>query len=376
VSAGADDRQVHRGRWRYAAGAVGLALAAAACTSAPANPPLTTSAPMAGTGVIAGSPTLLPTPSPSAAAVSAERGPSASSSVAAVGTLAANIALVSPRDVTAAFGSIWVSNGPAATVTRLDPQSAAVEAVVYTPDPASVITSGSGALFITSYPTNSLTRIDPVTNQATTTISLASAGDGPVGVAVADGYVWVADHDGTPTTSIAKVDPRSMTIVDVIPVGKDSQAGPQWVVSAAGSIWTDVANMSAIVRIDARTDAVQATIPIAGGCGAEMVGTDDAVWVANGGGDGCANVVYRIDPRTNAVAQTIPMDSETGMLALGLDGLWFGSSQGTVGRIDPMSGTVTGRMKIPGAAFGAAVAGGSLWISDRDDERVFEIVPS
>ena len=284
--------------------------------------------------------------------------------------------LASPRDVTAAFGSIWVSNGPAATVTRLDPSTAAVQAVVHVPDPASVLSGGDGALFVTSNPGNSLTRIDPTTNQATKTISLASAGGGPVGVVAADGYVWVADHDGMPTTSIAKVDPKTMKIVDVIPVGRDSEAGPQWVASGAGSIWTDVASMNAVVRIDPKTDTVQATIPIPEGCGAQMAVTDAAVWVANGGGDGCAAAVYRIDPGTNAVAQTIPMKDETDALALGSSGLWFGTAPATLGRIDPATGTVSGEMAIPGMAFGAVVGGGSVWITDRVDEKLFKIEPS
>jgi hypothetical protein len=107
-----------------------------------------------------------------------------------------------------------------------------------------------------------------------------------------------------------------------------------------------------------------------------MVATDTAVWVANGNGDGCATAVYRIDPRTNALARTISMGDETDALALGPSGLWFGSAPATLGRIDPATGTVTGRMAIPGMAFGAAVGGGSVWITDRDDEQVFKVDPS
>ena len=262
-----------------------MALAVAACAGATAKPSAgsATAAPIATARAPLASATTSSGPSEPAGA-----GSSASSAASAPGTVAANVAITSPRDVTVAFGSIWVANGPAATVTRLDPATATVQAVVQVPDPASVLSSGGGALFVTSNPGNSLTQIDPTSNTATKTISLASVGSGPVGVVVADGYVWVADHDGSPVTSVAKVDPRTMKIVDVIPVGHDSEAGPQWVASGAGSIWTDVPSLSAVVRINPKTDAVQATILLDGGCGAEMVATDSAVWVANGGGDGCA----------------------------------------------------------------------------------------
>ena len=33
-------------------------------------------------------------------------------------------------------------------------------------------------------------------------------------------------------------------------------------------------------------------------------------------------------------------------------------------------------MEVPGMAFGAADGGGSVWITDRDDEELFEISPS
>jgi hypothetical protein len=326
--------------------------------------------------MVGGTTSAPPTASPRAGGASAAAPSGAPLATAAPAALKATIAVASPRDITAAFGSIWVSNGPAETVTRLDPATAAVQAVVHVSDPASVLSGGDTAMFVTSYPGNSLTRIDPMTNRATARVSLATAGSGPVGVVAADGYVWVADHDGTPVTSIAKVDPLTMKVVDIIPVGHDADAGPQWVASGAGSIWTDVPSLHAVVRIDPMTDAVQATIPLAGGCGAEMVATDQAVWVANGGGDGCATAVYRIDPNTNTVAQTISTGGETDALALGADTLWFGSAPGTLGQIDLTTGSVTGRTDLPGMPFGAAVGGGAVWVTDRDDETVLKIDPS
>jgi len=38
-----------------------------------------------------------------------------------VGKLVAQMRQSTPRDVEAGFGSIWVSNGPSGTVTRIDP---------------------------------------------------------------------------------------------------------------------------------------------------------------------------------------------------------------------------------------------------------------
>lgn len=202
------------------------------------------------------------------------------------GALVATVPVSTPRDVASGFGSIWVANGPSRTVTRIDPTTDTVLAVIHVPDPASVLAAGAGAMWLTSFPGDSVTRIDPTTNTATGTISLAPSGLGPIGITVGNGYVWVANHDGYPTGSVAKIDPATMSVVDVIPVGSQSFAGPNWVAAGAGSIWTDVPNINAVVRINPTTDAIVATIPDKGVCGA-LAASDTAVWVAGGGGPGC-----------------------------------------------------------------------------------------
>ena len=101
----------------------------------------------------------------------------------------------------------------------------------------------------------------------TRTISLAPGGAGPIGVTVFRGFVWVANHDGEPTTSVSKIDPATMRVVDVIPVGADDFAGPEWILSGAGSIWTNVNSLpNVVVRIDPRTDRILATIPAPSAC--------------------------------------------------------------------------------------------------------------
>lgn len=292
------------------------------------------------------------------------------------GTLVATIPVSTPRDVTNGFGSIWVSNGPTRTVTRIEPTTKAVTAVIPVPNPASVLAVGAGAVWVTSVPGNTVTRIDPATNTATGTISLAPTGLLPVGIAVADGYVWVANHGGEPTTSVAKIDPSTLAIVDVIPVGSQSFAGPNWMSAGAGSIWTDVPNINAVVRIDPVTDKIIATIPDKGVCGA-LVASDTAVWVAGGGGPGCLPGITRIDPNTNTVTATLNAGGQTDALALGTGTLWYGTSiSNFLGRIDTTTTTVVGQLKLPGAAFGLTAAYGDVWATDRDDGLLLVVQPS
>jgi streptogramin lyase len=292
------------------------------------------------------------------------------------GAVVATIPMPTPRDVTAGFGSVWVSNGPTRTVSRIDPGTNAVLARISVPDPASVLAVGTGSVWLTSVPGNTVTRIDPRTNSVTGTVSLAPASLGPVGITVAYGFVWVAVHDGQPTTSVLKIDPSTLAVVDVIPVGTGQTAGPNWMAAGAGSVWTDVPNINAVVRIDPTTDRVVATIADKGDCGA-LVASDTAVWVAGGGGAGCLPGVTRIDPASNTVTAQVNAGGQTDSLALGANTLWFGTSLSTfLGRADTTTNTVVGQLKLSGQAFGLTAAFGYVWATDPADGLLIEVQPS
>jgi DNA-binding beta-propeller fold protein YncE len=278
--------------------------------------------------------------------------------------------------VESGFGSIWVADGPSRTVTRIDPTTNAVLAVIPVPDPASVLAAGAGAIWLTSLPGDTVTRIDPTTNAATGSVSLAPSGLGPIGITVDDGYVWIANHDGNPTGSVAKIDPATMSVVDVIPVGSQSFAGPNWLASGAGSIWTDVPNINAVVRINPTTDAIAATIPDKGVCGA-LAASDTAIWVAGGGGPGCLPGITRIDPNSNTVTATLNAGGQTDSLALGGGTLWYGTNVSNfLGRIDTARNTIVGQLKLPGAAFGLTAAFGYVWSTDRNDGLLLKVQPT
>jgi streptogramin lyase len=292
------------------------------------------------------------------------------------GTLVARILVSTPRDVSSGFGSIWVANGPSRTVTRIDPSTDAVLAVISVPDPASVLAAGAGAIWLTSLPGDSVTRIDPTTDTATGTVSLAPSGLGPIGITVYGGYVWVANHDGNPTGSVAKIDPTTMSVVDVIRVGSQSFAGPNWISAGAGSLWTDVPNINAVVRINPTTDAIVATIPDKGVCGA-LAASNTAIWVAGGGGPGCLPGITRIDPNSNTVTTMVNAGGQTDSLVLAGSTLWYGTSiSNFLGRIDAGTNTVVGQLKLPGAAFGLTAAFGYVWATDRNDGLLLKVQPT
>jgi streptogramin lyase len=288
--------------------------------------------------------------------------------------LVVSIAMPTPGSVAAAFGSIWVGNGESQTVTRVDPRTDAVIARIPTPDPATVIGVGAGAIWVTSFPGNSLTRIDPGNNRVTRTISLAPRGAGAIGVTVFRGFVWVANHNGLPTMSVSKIDPATMRVVDVIPVGAGSSAGPVWILSSAGSIWTDVnGNANVVVRIDPRTDRILARIPAPSAC-TELAADDTGVWGAGDYGDSCRPGVSRIDPRTNRVTATFDEGGAADAVALDHGSLWYGTTAThKLGRIDTRTNKVVCLLNLPGPAFGMAAGADAIWTTDRDDGLLFKV---
>lgn len=280
-----------------------------------------------------------------------------------------------PGSVVVAFGSVWVANGQAMTVTRLDPRTDEVLARIPTPDAASVIGVGAGAIWVTSLAGNSVTRIDPALNRVTRTVSLAPRGGGALGVTVFDGFVWVANHDGQPTTSVSKIDPSTMRVVDVIAVGAEASAGPVWILSAAGSIWTDVnGTANVVVRIDPHTDRVISRIPAPAAC-TQLAADDTGVWGAGNYDDACTPGVSRIDPAANRVAATFDVGGAASAVALDHGSLWYGTTTtpAKLGRIDTATSKVVCSRNLPGPAFGMAVGADAIWTTDMVDGLLFKV---
>jgi streptogramin lyase len=227
---------------------------------------------------------------------------------------------------------------------------------------------------VTSFPGNSLSRIDPGRNRVTRTISLAPRGTGPIGVTVFHGFLWVANHHGDPNTSVSKIDPATMRVVDVIPVSSESADGPQWILSSDGSIWTNVnGNSNMVVRIDPRHDRILAKIRAPSAC-AQLAADDTAVWGASSDDPSCTPGVSRIDPHTNTVTATFTKGGAADAVALDHGSLWYGTTAThKLGRIDTHTNKVVCLLNLPGPAFGMTAGAGAIWTTDRDDGLLFKI---
>jgi YVTN family beta-propeller protein len=108
---------------------------------------------------------------------------------------------------------------------------------------------------------------------------------------------------------------------------------------------------------------------------------EDAVWVLGYSTFSDRAAVFRIDPRTNAITATIPVSSRPWGVAVGEGGVWVASApdhtgcQGTLSRIDPRTNRVVAKITVGYSPLGVAVGGGSIWVPNSSDGTISRIDP-
>jgi hypothetical protein len=179
---------------------------------------------------------------------------------------------------------------------------------------------------------------------------------------------------------VLRIDPATNRIVATVAVGPSGNSGPNWLASGLGSIWVDIPNNKTVVRIDAITNAIQATIPIppvVTPCGGFAV-TPTTVW--NFSCDGPQGMA-RIDPETNTLVTALKLD-EQGYNPAVIDGVpWVSiytgeGNPGRLGRISSATNAVDLELA-PGGRFAGGgdivVASGAVWVIDNGNDRVLRL---
>jgi virginiamycin B lyase len=120
-------------------------------------------------------------------------------------------------------------------------------------------------------------RAEAPTNKVTATITV---GNIPIGVAAAEGAVWVTNSVGLGgPASVSRIDPATNKVTATIKVS----GRPAEVAAAEGAVWAvnnDVNGSGSVSRIDPATNKVTATITV-GHLPFGIATAEGAVWVAN-----------------------------------------------------------------------------------------------
>jgi YVTN family beta-propeller protein len=245
------------------------------------------------------------------------------------------------------------------------------------------IVAAEGAVWVTNFDDDTVSRIDPSSNAVIATIPVGLA---PTGIGVTPGAIWVANHRGDPNGSVSRIDPATNSVVATVPLGAQFCCGPTQVGTSSDAVWVGVPNLEAspeLVRIDPATTTVAAVIhPEKGAVNGGIVADGEDVWAA--GGTNVPSRVLRIDATTNTIAATINTGGGTGIgVAVDFGAIWitgtgngFATGNGFLLRIDPMTNEVVGKLGLGAAPLSVTTGAGSIWVTIPDEGRVIRLAPA
>ncbi len=270
-------------------------------------------------------------------------------------------------------GSVWLTGSYDDSVVRVDAANGKLAQMIdissVGTEPTSIVVGG-GSVWFTLNGHDQLSRITPSgAVEATTT-------DGAYDVAFGEGSVWATAGgiftvrvDADTGAEIATIETKSGIIEDPIAVG----GGAAWV--AAGS---------SIDRMDAATNQVTASIPLAADFPniqlvlSTLVYADDALWVLAYYGAPGKRALVKIDPSSNAIAakQDLDTDWADDSLAVGLGSVWVSSGGEKIFKISPSTLQVEQEFAFDGKPGRMTVGNEYLYVTDFGNQKLWRVDPA
>lgn len=270
-----------------------------------------------------------------------------------------------------AHGSLWISNGSEAgeppRLRRLDPETMEVtatidlggEADVFPPDAYGAFYSAHGS-WVPLMSQKAVVLVDPATNSVSLRIEVDAM---PYGLLEDGDDLWITDFGNS---EVLRVD---------IPTGEErlrvSIPEPTWMASGPEGLWVIEHGTGFVTRLDPVTGEELARVQVGGRPG--IVLGLGSVWASSSD----EKTVSRIDPATNAVIATIALPSHPSGAAIAGGSLWLtvGPQRGAcertsyLVRIDPAMNEVEGILDVPCA--GSPVSDGArVWVNSYEGDAV------
>jgi serine/threonine-protein kinase len=223
---------------------------------------------------------------------------------------------------------------------------------------------GVGGVYVANEGDGMLRRVDAIKPKLDS--MKAAIGGGPSAVAVGADAAWVTSRN---TNTLTRVDPRTMTPVTRIPVGR----GPNAVAIANNdyAVWVSNERDGTVMRVDANTNAVDPKTPVKVGSHPRALATTPHwIFVANRG-DG---TVTRINARTREVAGQVATGKRPTAMAIAAKKLWVANAgDGSVVRIDMKRNRIVGKTHVGGNPYALAATSRDVFVADRARGRVVRI---
>jgi len=188
----------------------------------------------------------------------------------------------------------------------------------------------------------------------------------------ADGAFWMAVDSFDPHASPAQLFNLPVPAVTDLPrTTIVTGGGPDWMATGGGAMWIANITLKEIERIDAASNAIGARVKVDGvPCSGAAFGFS-SVWIPLCK-DGKGTALARIDAATNRVAATLPVapaNSEGG-ITVSRDSVWMATGGTTLSRIDPSTGKVRQRVTVPPGSQNPVYANGLVWITSKSSNAL------
>ena len=259
-------------------------------------------------------------------------------------------------------GSVWVGNRDDNTLLRIDPRTLGVHTIGLGVAPTDVEVM-AGSVWILS--DRALLRVDPGINDVVDTIPLPRAiGSGRWSdMEVGAKTVFVCNCHGGPG-SVIRIDPATTSMESL------RRSAVRNIAYGEGALWALTGELDTIEKIDPKTNAVMATIPLGrvgetSGWHYRMTTREGAIWVL------APASLWKIDSTTKRFVGSVPLEhvGEGSNLLAGDGAVWVATSAGTVLHVDPDSQTVSKPIPLGTLIYPAdprdtlAVGEGSVWVA-------------
>ena len=224
------------------------------------------------------------------------------------------------------------------------------------------VAAGDEAIWVTTFDENTVTRIDPLSGEI---VAVVEVGENPEGVLVSDDAVWVSNHrDG----SLSRIDPLTNLVVATVRVGPEGTSGPSSLALVADDLWTAVPNANGVVRVDPTANEVVGKTDV--NFITWLVGAKDIYAVSTTVGR-----VSTIDPESAAVVGTAQLT--TFPLDYGAGGLWSVDAENLL-RLDESTLEPAASYRIsasPTSVSDLAFTSDSVWLLLPEQETLIEVTP-
>ncbi|HET9442250.1 MAG TPA: hypothetical protein VFO65_02935, partial [Acidimicrobiales bacterium] len=317
--------------------------------------------------------------------------------------------------------TVWAGNGPAPEEYRVQPGPSVTHRIPVAPGGTSALAVGDdGAVWALGWarrpqpgeadPDRTLSRIDARSAEVTFSVPVSRYAQS---VAVAGGWVWVAgtelvaegssDDKGNVTPAryaavVERYEPATGRSAGV-PLRIDGSGDTGILVVAGDELWftggpghefatgRSTASYSTLVRIDTATGAIAGELPVAGAVlGADATGRGGALWMMVSSVEPSDRenpdrpAVVALDPGSGAETARFPVAGPLSF-AVGDGDLWVLMAEtgpdtpAALRRIEARTGRELGRAEVGPEPMAVAAAGGSVWVTNRDDGTLLRLDP-